>query len=379
MPCQRLALPRTHAGTDRFVNVHRFGTPNARPKVYIQAGLHADEMPSVLVAHYLCRRLNTLHTKGRIAGEVVLLPLANPIGLDQTVLGKPSGRFALADGRNFNRDFPDLATLSAPELTGRLTGDARSDVSLVRNALRQALSTWPAKDEADDLRKTLLGLAIDADIVLDLHCDSVAPVHLYLGTPLWPDAEDLAREVGAQVTLLADESGGMPFDEACSTPWWRLSGLMTRPTNLPPACLAATVEYRGTADVDDALAQADAERLLRFLTRRAVITGDPGPMPPLPAPATPLAGVDMIRAPVAGLVVYRVSLGDRVSAGQIIAEIIDPSAADPDTARTPVRTGTDGPVWSLASHAWAHAGSIVAKVAGSEPLPAKGTHLLTAR
>ena len=379
MPYTRLPLPRSNAGTERFLAAHRFGTPGARPKAYIQAGLHADEMPSVLVAHHLCRMLGALDAQGRIPGEIVLLPLANPIGLDQALLGRPSGRFALADGRNFNRDFPDLAALAAPRLAGRLTGEAGADIPAVRDALRQALDAWTANSGTDDLRRALLGLAVDADIMLDLHCDNIAPVHLYLGTPLWPDAEDLARDIGAEVVLLAEESGGMPFDEACSTPWWRLPQLLKEAANLPPACLAATVEYRGLADVDDGLAQTDAERLLAFLTRRGVIAGDPGPLPPLLAPATPLAGVDMVRAPVAGLVVFRVSLGDRVAAGQVIAEIIDPAAADPAAARTPVRTRTDGPVWSLASHAWLDAGNIVAKVAGSEPLPDKGTHLLTAR
>lgn len=379
MPHTRFALPRNNAGTERFLSVHRFGTPGARPKAYIQAGLHADEMPSVLVAHHLCPKLGDLHAQGRIPGEVVLLPLANPVGLDQALLGRPSGRFALADGRNFNRDFPDLAALAAPGLAGRLTGDAGADIPAVRDALRRALDAWTANSGTDDLRRALLGLAVDADIMLDLHCDNIAPVHLYLGTPLWPDAEDLARDIGAEAILLAEESGGMPFDEACSTPWWRLPKLLKGAATLPPACLAATVEYRGLADVDDGLAQADAERLLAFLTRRGVIAGDPGPLRPLLAPATPLAGVDMVRAPVAGLVVFRVSLGDRVAAGQVIAEIIDPAAADPAVARTPVRARTDGPVWSLASHAWLDAGSIVAKVAGSEPLPDKGTHLLTAR
>ncbi len=379
MPCDRVSLPRTSIGTDRFVTVHRFGRPGARPKAYIQAGLHADEMPSVLVAHHLCRQLGAADAEGRIIGEIVLLPLANPIGLDQTLMAKPLGRFTLADGRNFNRDFPDLAALAAPRLSGRLTGQPEADVPVVREALLRAMADWSANGEADDLRKLLLTLAIDADIVLDLHCDSVAPVHLYLGTPLWPDAEDLARDIGAQATLLAEESGGMPFDEACSTPWWRLPARLPDAANLPPACLAATVEYRGMADVDDELAQADAGRLVRFLTRRGVVDGDPGPLPPLPAPATPLAGVDMIRAPVAGLVVFTVSLGDRVSAGQVIGEIIDPAAADPAHARTVVRTRADGTVWSLASHAWQYPGNILAKVASPEPLPDKGAFLLTAR
>jgi predicted deacylase len=37
--------------------------------------------------------------------------VANPPGLAQVVLNGGIGRFDLASGRNFNRDFPDLAPL----------------------------------------------------------------------------------------------------------------------------------------------------------------------------------------------------------------------------------------------------------------------------
>lgn len=53
------------------------------------------------------------------------------------------------------------------------------------------------------MKKILFGLAHDADIVLDLHCDNEAVLHVYLGTPLWPEGEDLSAQVGAEVTLLA--------------------------------------------------------------------------------------------------------------------------------------------------------------------------------
>ena len=39
----------------RASTVLRFGTPGARPKAYLQAGLHADELPGMLVLHKLAR------------------------------------------------------------------------------------------------------------------------------------------------------------------------------------------------------------------------------------------------------------------------------------------------------------------------------------
>ena len=48
-----LPLPTQHLGTTRSITVHRYGSPAARPKAYIQAGLHADEIPGMLCAHHL--------------------------------------------------------------------------------------------------------------------------------------------------------------------------------------------------------------------------------------------------------------------------------------------------------------------------------------
>ena len=63
-----------------LVSFH-YGTPGARPKVYIQASLHAEELPGMLVAHHLRSLLDRAEAAGALAGEVVLVPAANPIGV----------------------------------------------------------------------------------------------------------------------------------------------------------------------------------------------------------------------------------------------------------------------------------------------------------
>jgi predicted deacylase len=65
----------------------------------------------MLVLHYLKRLLNQAERRAELRGEIILVPVANPPGLAQVVLSGGIGRFDLASGRNFNRDFPDLAPL----------------------------------------------------------------------------------------------------------------------------------------------------------------------------------------------------------------------------------------------------------------------------
>jgi len=60
----RIPLPSPSLGTSRAVTVHRYGQPGARPKAYVQAGLHADELPGMLAAHHLLRRLDALDAAG---------------------------------------------------------------------------------------------------------------------------------------------------------------------------------------------------------------------------------------------------------------------------------------------------------------------------
>ncbi len=369
---QRIALPFGIPGTERTVLVRRYGRPGARPKAYIQAGLHADEIPGMLVAHHLAQLLD----QAKLLGEVVLVPMANPIGLDQRILGSGQGRYALDRGTNFNRDFPALEDVVASQVADHLGADAATNVGLIRRALLAATTAGTPADALDGWRRLLMSLAVDADLVLDLHCDQEAVLHLYTGASLWPEAADLAARLGCRAVLLADRSGGDPFDEACSAPWWHLAHRFGPTRPVPMACLAATIELRGQRDVDEDLARADARALFDVLSARGIIDADPGPAPAPLCQATPLAGVDRITAPCAGIVCHLVELGAPVSAGQAIARLIDPGA-DPGAPGTVLTSAAAGLVWARAAARFARAGDIVASIAGPDPLPNRNGDLLT--
>ena len=91
-----------------------------------------------------------LEQEGRLLSNITVVPLANPIGLSQAVFGTNLGRFDMNSRTNFNRSFP-------------------TDLS----------SNFANTSVVEKLKATLLGLAITADIVLDLHCDDEGPVYFY--------------------------------------------------------------------------------------------------------------------------------------------------------------------------------------------------------
>lgn len=367
-----IVLAQSNPGTRRTLRIHRFGQPGAGTKAYIQAALHADEIPGLLVAQHLLTRLKTLEEAGAIRGEIVVVPMANPIGLDQWLNARLHGRFALANGVNFNRSYAELSQPVADAVSDQLGSDAATNVALIRAALREACDALPVVSEADSLRKTLLSLAADADVVLDLHCDSDAVMHLYTTPEAWPGFQDLAGRLGCLGAFLAEVSGGEPFDEACSGLWWHLRRLIDPALPIPAACNATTIELRGVSDVFDPMADADASAIIDHLMVRGIIAGEPPP-PPAACAGTPLAGVDRVKAPCAGVVVYHAALGDLAVPGQMVAEVLDPSTGE----RHPCRTVTEGIVWARLLDRYCQPGDWILKTAGHESLVPEGTSLLS--
>ena len=337
-----------------------YGAPGLGKKVYIQAALHADEVPGMLVAQFLRKKFDELDAAGKINGEIILVPAANPIGLAQAIHGAPFGRFDLTTGTNFNRAYKHVAEDLKASLQGKLSGDAQANMELVRSHARASVAAWQCATDADALKKTLLGMAIDADIVLDLHCDNEATLHLYAGTPLADAVAPLSAYLGAHALLLALEAGEEPFDEACSRLWWDLAAHFGPDTPIPMAGMAVTVELRGEMDVGYDYARRDARALINFLAHEGVLDLAPDRLPAPLCAATPLEGVEPIAAPHSGVLVFLKNLGDKVEANDAIADLIDPVTGVTTTLRTTVA----GVFFARTAHRHLLRGMAVGKIAG---------------
>lgn len=369
-------LPEASVGTARSLLSLHFGPQGCGRKAYIQAGLHADEAPGYVVVARLLELLHQADRAGEILGEIVVVPVANPIGLSQWGVDTVRGRFDDIGLINFNRRYLELSSELSRRLVGKLGGDAAANVALIRRSAGEILAENRPESEVEALKKLLLSLSHDADIVLDVHCDHQALLHVYLGESLWPAAMDLPAQLGAAVTLLADDSGDLPFDEANSKLWWDLAKTFPE-ANIPPSCLAATIELRGLVDTEQALATSDAANLFAFLQRRGYLAGDPPPLPLLQAEATPLAGVDYIKSPAAGILSYVKSPGDRVEKGETVALLLQPLQNPGGGERLPIVSVTSGIFFARAADRFARPGKIIGKVAGNRPLADKGANLLT--
>lgn len=354
-------------GSQKTLTSFHFGTPGRGPKFYIQASLHAEELPGMLVAHHLRALLEAAEAAGQILGEIILVPVANPIGLAQRLDHKPMGRFELDSSENFNRHYPDFAAALAPALLDTLGDDPQANVATVRKAIGDYLARWVPATELQSLRHTLLTLAHDADQVLDLHCDCEGVLHFYCEESCWETLEPLARLLGSEAILLAKSSGGGPFDECLSGVWWKLADALraqgsTAP--LPQGCSSTTIELRGEADVTHALAQADAQAIFAHLQHsRAIACAQPPTIPAFKCQPTPLAGSETLRAPGPGLVVFVAPLGHTMQVGDLVVEVIDPIANR--THR--VLAGVQGTLYAHIRDRYVTAGCELAKIAGRTP------------
>ncbi|GGH24255.1 succinylglutamate desuccinylase/aspartoacylase [Alsobacter metallidurans] len=347
-------------GARQSLAVHRFGVPGARPLVYVQGALHADEIPGMAAARALADRLEALDRQGRVRGEIVVVPVANPIGLGQRIHGHAHGRFDLATGVNFNRGYAALTDRLAQRLEGRLGADEDANRALIREAMRLEIAVIEAVSATDRLKRTLLSLAAPADVVLDLHCDSEAVVHLYTLTPFADRIGTLGRLLGAQAILLAVESGDEPFDEAASRPWLELRDRFPGAA-IPLGCFAVTVELRGQQDVDAATVAADADALVAFLVHEGAIEGALPDLPDGRCEPTPLAASEPLTASTSGIVMFHAAPGDRLEAGALVAVIVDPVTG----AQTEVRCQSAGLLYARSAARFAVPGQRLGKVAGS--------------
>lgn len=273
------------------------GSKPDAPKIYIQAALHAGELPGTALVHFLCERLRQAEAQGALLSDITVVPHANPIGAAQSHFGEMQGRYDLGSRANFNRDFPLISLRD-------------------RDLLIENLERYSAVDR---LKRQLIHMALGADLVIDLHCDDESLQYAYIDDAFWPEAADLAAALKMDAVLLSDGESSA-FEEAVSFAWkYEVPG--EKKATLPGK-LSVTVELRGTRDVYPEMARQDAEGLWRFLAARGAVTDGSVALPAFTGPAVPLDNVEMIRAPQAGTVLFHRNIGERVEEGDLLATII---------------------------------------------------------
>ncbi|MGE3304833.1 MAG: succinylglutamate desuccinylase/aspartoacylase family protein [Rhizobiaceae bacterium] len=335
------SIERIEGDTDGVVYeipVYRFaGSDRKADRAYLQAALHAGELPGTVAIHALMPKLKQAEAEGRIRGDITIVPAANPVGRAQYMFAEREGRFHLGTRTNFNRDHFKLD---------------RPDPKLIPDEAR--LGSVDRR-----LKARLLKLSLGHQIVLDLHCDDEGVAYFYVPAPLWPAMEDCAAAFGVEAVVLWEPPSDGEFEDAALHPYLASGADLSR-------IVISTVELRGIADVERGFAEADAKGLYRLLVARGVIEDAkvraPGRFRGVVAP---IANVEMVRTPKSGAVLYEVKPGARVKKGQRLATVVH--AAGEDDGIVEIRAPQAGYVMTRRSRRALRTHEDVLKLVGDRP------------
>lgn len=359
-----MTAERIHVAEEGIV-VHRFGTPGARPKVYLQGALHADEVSATMALAELVGLLEAADAAGEVRGEIVVVPHCNPLGAKQFVLGRHLGRFSL-DGRNFNRAFPQVGDRVVEQLK-RLDPDRQTIKEALRIGAEILGGLTRVGAPIERLHAALMGVAWGADVIVDVHADMEATLHLYTSEKSWPVFQHLARRFPVPVVILADKSADSPFDEVHGEAWDIITAYLAEETGQPGFRTAAcTLELRGLSDVTPALAASDGRALRDFLLQSDASTGAGQAVADATALVTTLDAVEVARSAITGVVIPLKPLGAKVDVGDVVARLYDPFEPDSGQCWQDVVTETEGIIFARWHQRVIQAGMAVVKIAGSE-------------
>jgi len=369
---ESINLVSASAGTQTSIKFHRFG-PTGGKKVYIQAGLHADEHPGLLVAQHLIAQLIQLEAAQALQAEIIVVPFANPTGLRQRIFGLVAGRCDWHTGRNFNRAMAVDSSELLTSIANQLSNNEHNNSSLLRAALINTINSRNSLLEIDQIHKALLSLSIDAHCVLDLHCDVIALPHLFYGTHQREQGQSLARCLGYDICLEEDVTGTVAFDGTHTQPWVTAQNHFKDKPFADP-CFAATIELRGHADVSQKLAKQDSQGILNFLTEQQYLTFNQDNEHP--TSQQQIHGVDQIRliqAPCSGIVTYATDLGANLNKGDLIAEVVLLDKTSPE--RIAVTAPCSGRLFSQTDLYFTTPGQTIGMIATNEQQIAPGSQL----
>ncbi|WP_435333692.1 succinylglutamate desuccinylase/aspartoacylase family protein [Haloarchaeobius sp. TZWWS8] len=162
----RVTLARLPSGVEVATTVHRYQGPDDGPTVYVQAAQHGREINGTEV----CRRLHDELPTTRLAGEVVVVPVANPLTFDRVSYTMPEVLDSV--NPNMNRVWP---------------GDSGGTLHQ-----RMAAALWEYANEAD--------------VIVDLHTGSPEMLTHTVFREGDETARELAEAFGTSL-LLAEQAG----------------------------------------------------------------------------------------------------------------------------------------------------------------------------
>lgn len=344
-----LTVGQNVTGQALTVPVYQFtGNQPDAPTLYIQSSVHGAEVQGNLVCHYLLMAFQKLADEGALLGNITIVPYANPIGMNAKSVDYTSGRFDPVTGTNWNRQYHDFngdyATLATAYKALSPEAIKASFCETLRTSLAEKIARPEGLTTGQGMVMRLQQMAIEADLVLDLHTGPRSARHLYAAAY----AEDSARALHIDDIIIMPNGFDGALDEACFVPWWSLSlALADEGITFDHGIEAFTVELGSQEQIDSDDAAEHCEGILNWLMLKGVVAADcqnPTDRAPNNGPkyGVPLEDYITLYAPVGGLAEYLVAPGQTFQKGDCLARILKAENIGTDQAFHAVIAPADG-------------------------------------
>lgn len=321
------------ASGDRLaLQVYRFRGAKPGKKAYLQSNLHGAEISGNEVIHRAIGFLRELDAS-QLAGEIWLVPVCNPLGVNQRSHHFSSGRYNIYDGKDWNRIFWDY------EKTGEdIAAFARSQLDLepeaiiesYRKEILQKFRSLQAEIEAPSrvtygeyYRYQLQSLCLDADYVIDLHSSTNRAIdYLYC----FHSREDSARAFLLDYGILMNEYDGDAFDEAFLKPWLALEReLKNLGKPIQFDIESWTLELGSGMEMNPESVDRGFLGVINYLASKGMLNVENFPRKETeiyPIKLTPKSRINKYYAPHGGMLKTDISAGDYIKSGQKIYDIL---------------------------------------------------------
>ncbi|MBD0267283.1 MAG: succinylglutamate desuccinylase/aspartoacylase family protein [Cyanobacteria bacterium Co-bin8] len=353
-----LPLMQMASGDELSLQLYRFVGESPGKKVYLQSNLHGAELAGNAVIHQLINWLSSLEPT-QLQGEIWLVPVCNPLGVNTRSHSFSSGRYNPYDGHDWNRIFWDYGSEAEAEadIAAFAQSHLESDPETILQAYRQQILAAFQTKSADlaappcvpvhVLYSTRLqALAIDADYLIDLHTSSNRGLtYLYY----FAERAAAARLFGLQFAALLDDYDGDAFDETFIKPWLALeSAFKTLGRHLRLEIEAYTLELGTSMDINPVAVERGLQGIQHYLGEKRVITGVPlSRVETRELVMTRTSQFTKYFAPVGGFLQSRVEPGTWVRAGTVLYSLLCFNKSSQLPSTKPIRAEHAGLVYDV--------------------------------
>jgi hypothetical protein len=347
------------------LQVYKFIGKQPGKKAYIQANLHGSEIVGNAVIQQVIDFLSNLD-ENQIQGQIWLVPVCNPMGINQRNHVFPTGRFNSYDGKNWNRIFwdyekecQDLKEFARSQLDYSPEVIRKNYLEKINQAWQQQLEQIQKPSSvplSHQYRYRLQSLCLDADYVIDLHSSSNQGIdYLFCFQSRETSAKYLLFEYG----IWMPEYDGEAFDEAFLKPWLALEKELA---NLGKAIQfdleSWTLELGAGMTMNLASVARGVKGIKNYLAYKNILQLDE----PLETESIKLVNKNKIKsyhAPTGGMIQNRVTLGTKVQAGERVYQLLSFNKQKQLPEVINIHAETDGLVFDLSTNQCVNQGEYV--------------------